>query len=497
MRTRIGLGVLATTLAIGTPQATMAQDAGTPDAMRTRIEAAQSGRADDAIAAMTVEELLAHFDVPGFGVAIIHDFEIHWAAGYGVADVETGRPVDEETMFQAASISKPVAAMASLKAVQDGLFGLEDDINDILTSWHLDGGDMTEGQPVTPRTLLSHTSGLGDAFGFPGYDPDAPLPTPVQIFDGHDLSNVGPIFMERRPWEAYEYSGGGVTVMQQALSDARGRPFADIMQTDVLDPIGMTRSTFIQPIPEAYDRNAARAHDGEGQAMGPKWHVYPELAAAGLWTTPTDLARFAIEVQKSARGESNRVLSQAMVREMLTPVGVGDFAVGFSLAKQGEGWYFQHGGANWGFRANLMAHKVKGYGIAIMTNGDQGSALAQEITRRVQAAYAWDAIAAPVPRGYRPPVARDEVEVDVAVLEQYVGTYPLNEGLTLEFRLDEGQFVVEATGQGTFPVFAESDTEFFLKVAEVSFTFTRDEAGVVDGLIFEQGGQVLTARKER
>lgn len=197
-----------------------------------------------------------------------------------------------------------------------------------------------------------------------------------------------------------EYSGGGVVVMQQALSDARGRPFAQIVREDVLEPIGMTNSTYQQPLPPAWDRNAARAHDREGHSRGPKWHVYPELAAAGLWTTPSDLARFAIEVQQSAVGASNHVLSQSMVQEMLSPVGVGDFAVGFEILKRGQGWYFVHTGGNWGFRCILMAHKVKGYGLAVMTNADRGTELYFEVARRIQRAYEWDSVAEPVRRGY-------------------------------------------------------------------------------------------------
>ncbi|HSG00793.1 MAG TPA: serine hydrolase domain-containing protein, partial [Vicinamibacterales bacterium] len=342
------------------------------------IERAQNEAGTNGLGALSIDELMKRFNVPGVSVAVIRDFEIHWAKGYGIADVETGALVDTETMFQAASISKPVAAMGVLRAVQDGLFTLDDDINGILRSWKLDGGEFTRDGPVTPRTLTSHTSGLGDGFGFPGYAPDGPIPTVIQILNGEQPSNVGAIFMERPPMSLMEYSGGGVTLMQLALSDARGRPFADVMRDTVLEPIGMRHSTYEQPLPAARDRNAARAHSRAGLAMGPKWHVYPERAAAGLWTTPSDLARFAIEVQRSAVGKANRVLSRTTVQEMLSPVGVGDYAVGFSISKIGQGWYFSHGGSNWGFRATLVAHKVKGYGLAIMTNADQGGAVAGE-----------------------------------------------------------------------------------------------------------------------
>ncbi len=364
------------------------------------IEGPQVDPGEDGFGDLAIQELMERLSVPGVSVAIIRDFEIHWAKGYGVADVENGRAVDTETMFQAASISKPVAAMAVMAAVEDGLFALDDDINSVLTSWRLDGGGLTERRSVTPRTLTSHTSGLGDAFGFPGYEPEALLPTPIQILDGHELSNVGPVFMEREPMSFYEYSGGGVTVMQVALADARRRPFERVLEDDVLSPIEMNRSSFRQPISPEHDRNAARAHGREGESMGAKWHVYPELAAAGLWTTPTDLARFLIEVQRALAGEPDRAISRASAVEMTSPVGVGPYGVGFSIQSLGEGWYFGHGGSNWGFRAQVLAHKVKGYGFAIMTNASAGGVVASELSRRIQAAYGWDSQADPVERGY-------------------------------------------------------------------------------------------------
>jgi CubicO group peptidase (beta-lactamase class C family) len=366
------------------------------------VEAAQAAEGTAGLGKLTIQELMTRFNVPGVSIAVIQDFDIHWSKAYGLADVEAGAQANTETMFQAASISKPVAAMAVLKAVQDGLFTLDTDINRILTSWKLDGGEFTKVRPVTPRMLTSHTSGLGDGFGFPGYDPGAAVPTVVQILGGHPSSNVGPLFMERPPMTLMEYSGGGVTLMQQALTDARKRPFAEIMRETVLRPIGMNHSSYEQPIAADRDKNAARGHSRDGKGRGAKWHVYPEQAAAGLWTTPSDLARFAIEVQKSAAGTSNRVLSRTMVQEMLSPVGVGDYAVGFSIAKMGQGWYFSHGGSNWGFQCTLLAHKTKGYGLAIMTNADSGGAVIAELSRRIQAAYEWDSLAQPAPRGYKP-----------------------------------------------------------------------------------------------
>lgn len=368
-----------------------------PAAMMARIEGAQIPDRQG-FDNLTLAQLMARLRVPGVSIAVIKDFEIHWAKGYGIADVTSGATVTPETMFQAASISKPTAAMGVMRLVQDGKLSLDTDINTYLTSWKLPASDHTRERPVTLRALLSHTSGLGDGFGFPGYHPQTPLPSVVQILNGEQPSNTGKVLMERAPFTAFKYSGGGVTIVQLALTDITGRAFPELMRSLVLDPIGMRNSGFEQPLSAERDRQAARAHNGRGAAMDAKWHVYPELEAAGLWTTPSDLARLAIELQNALQGKSNRVLSSASAREMVSPVGMGDFAVGFGLRRVGEGWYFAHGGSNWGFQCDLMAHVRKGYGVAVMTNADSGGAVLNEIRNRVAAAYGWDSLDKPVPR---------------------------------------------------------------------------------------------------
>ena len=383
---RCFLPLLAAALAV---TALRAQDEAAP--LIARIEAAQTPNRQG-LDGFTLAELMQRFHVPGLSIAVIRDFKIHWVKAYGIADVASGRPAAADTLFQAASISKPVTAMAAMRLVDGRRFSLDDDINTILKSWH------APGHTVTPRALMSHTSGADDGFGFPGYDPSAARPTLVQILDGKPPSNVGPVLFARPPYEAYKYSGGGVTIMQLALMDLTGRPFAQFMRSTVLDPLGMRDSSYEQPLPAALASRAARAHDGEGKPMGAAWHVYPEQAAAGLWTTPGDLARFIIEVQRAVRGPKGAVLTQAAASAMVGPVGVGPFGVGLTIEKRGEGWYFSHGGSNWGFRGDILGHVRKGYGVAILTNGDNGSAVIGEIEARVAAAYGWDSLDKPLPR---------------------------------------------------------------------------------------------------
>jgi len=389
--------VLLLLLLTGGVLPTPAQGEESGSAMAAQIEGRQSPSRRE-LDSFTLQEIMQKYRVPGVSVAVVSGFGVHWAKGYGVADVETDRPVDVDTRFQAASISKPVTTMAVLKAVQGNRLSLDADVNTILKSWKVPDSDLTTTTPVTPRTLLSHTSGAGDGFGFPGYHPAQARPSLVQILAGASPSNVGPVFFERPPFTGYKYSGGGFVIMQLALMEALGRPFAEILRESVLDPLRMAHSTYEQPLPAALESKAARAHSRDGKAMDARWHVYPEQAAAGLWTTPTDLAAFVVEVQRALRGPAGRVLSQAMAKEMVAPVGIGPYGLGLVVNRRGEGWYFSHGGVNWGFHCVLLGHVRRGYGVVVMTNGDSGTLVINEIEARVAAAYRWDSLEKPIPR---------------------------------------------------------------------------------------------------
>ncbi|MDE2921841.1 MAG: serine hydrolase [Acidobacteriota bacterium] len=353
--------------------------------------------------------MLERHGIPALSVAVVKDYRLHWARAWGVADESTGAPADTETLFQAASISKPVSAMAVLRAVQDGLFDLDDDINSILRTWNLrDDAELLAETPVTVRMLLSMTAGT-TVSGFPGYKPDAELPTVPEVLgrkDEETPANTDPVVVGWQPGTRYEYSGGGSTILQLALSDAMAKPFDQILQETVLDPLGMTRNCFCQPLPAALHGNAARAGGSttgsaaKGRKPRAPWHVYPELYAAGLWTTPTDLAKFLIEVQLSLEGRSNRILTPESTRKMVTPGGVGHYALGFTTgaetphrpAPPGEAdRFFGHTGGNWGFRGNFVGSLEGGNGYVILASGSVANpVIFIELPTRIRAAYGWD-----------------------------------------------------------------------------------------------------------
>lgn len=389
-------GVALALLAAWNPPAAEAANgiqADGPDAYAARIAAPQA-KPERELDGLDIEALLRKLKVPGVSVAVIRDQRIHWTRAWGQAAAGTALRADAP--MQAASISKPVTAMAAMVLVQQGRLDLDRDVNLVLHSWRVPA--VEQAQPVTPRALFSHTSGADDGFGFPGYAPDDALPTLPQILDGLPPSPLGPVRFVRPPYRAFKYSGGGTTVAQLAIIDLTGQPFAEFMRRQVLAPLGMADSSFAQPPQAALAARAARAHDREGQPLSPSWHVYPEQAAAGLWTTPADLARFVIEVQQALRGPAGKVLTRESAREMTTPVGVGPYGVGLGLEKRGEGWYFGHGGANWGYRALVRGHLRKGCGLAIMTNGDNGGALIEELAARIERAYGWDSVEQPLKR---------------------------------------------------------------------------------------------------
>src|SRR5947207_2672657 len=318
--------------------------------------------------------------VPGVSVAVIHNGEIEWAQGFGVVRLG-GAPVTAETLFQAGSISKPVAAMAALRLVQEGKLSLDFDVNQALTSWKIPPSAAAPGAVVTLRELLTHTAGL-TVHGFPGYAAGAPVPTLIQILNGEKPANTNPIRLEAVPGSHWKYSGGGYTVMQQLLLDVSLQPFPKLLHDAVLAPVGMTHSAYEQPLPAELCSGAATPYGADGAPIEGGFHTYPELAAAGLLTTPTDLARYAIEIQRSLSGGANHVLSAEMTRQMLV-AGQGNFGLGLEIGGSPENPYFLHGGINEGFESLLVAYQRIGDGAAVMTNARGGQPLADAVMRSI------------------------------------------------------------------------------------------------------------------
>lgn len=341
---------------------------------------------DGAFKGMRLTERMAALKVPGISIAVINRGEIEWARGYGLANVAEGIPVTEHTRFQAASISKPVTAIAALYLVQAGNLSLDENINQRLTTWKLPDNAFTAQRKVTLRALLSHTAGIG-VHGYLGYPEGQPMPTLLQILDGELPANSAPVRVENTPDSAWKYSGGGYEIVQLLLTETSQEQFDKFAKRVVLDKLGMHESSFT--LPTAWEPLASRAYLADGSPVTGKWHRYPEMAAASLWSTPSDLARLAIEIQKSLVGQSNKVLSQKMTMEMLTP-GIETFGLGLFLGEETDKHKsFRHSGGAWGFRNMMFAYNSTGQGAVVMTNSDNGGQLVEEVLHAIAHEYGW------------------------------------------------------------------------------------------------------------
>jgi len=429
---------------------------------------------------------LHRFKVPGVSWAVIDGGELVDRGSAGVVEAGRADPVTPDTLFQACSISKPVAVFAMLRLVDRGLLELDEDVNRRLTSWQLPPtGDW---QPVvTLRHLASHSAGL-TVHGFPGYPHDAEVPTPLQVLDGVRPTNTFGVRVDTVPGTQFRYSGGGTVIIQQLLEDVSGTPFRELARELVLDPLGMSASDYAQPLPEESHARAATAHDEFGRAVEGRWHAYPELAAAGLWTTPSDLTTFATAAARAYAGADGALLSPEVAREMLTqqvsssdPTGGLD-ALGLGLFLVNGGPPFGHSGGNHGFKCHLLAYRDTGQGAAVMTNGDNGSYVVQRAFAAIASSYGWEDY----------PAELDEPEwPDADELVAIEGTYELRPGANFTVARDEGRLSVTFPGQHPITFAPRSSGTFGCWTVDT--VLRAEEPG--KALVFVQNDEEITCPK--
>jgi CubicO group peptidase (beta-lactamase class C family) len=312
------------------------------------------------------------YQIPGVSIVVIRDYKIDWVMGFGVKDVLTEQPVTDTTLFQAGSISKPVAAVAVLKAVQDEQFTLDDDVNSILTAWTVPQSQFTLEDNVTIKDLLSHSAGTNIP-GYIGYEQGDKLPNLLEVLNGTWPANSPPVKVINQPGMNFVYSGAGYSILQEVLVETYHLSFTTIMDKFVLQPLSMSNSTFNQPLPAALMQQIAKPYRPNYESVQGGPHIYIDQAAAGLWTTPFDLAKFVISLQEALRGNRYQVLQPEYAELMMKPV-FGNMGLGFfvNVNKYGKpskhGHYFMHPGQNEGYRNMLIASVKDGCGAIIMTN---------------------------------------------------------------------------------------------------------------------------------
>ncbi len=443
----------------------------------------------ESIERMNLIERMKFYKTPGVSIAFINNGRIEWAKGYGVREIGKNDPVTTETLFQAGSISKSVTAIAALRLVQAGKLNLDEDVNQKLISWKVPANDFTKEKEVTLRRLLSHTAGI-NVRSFTGYLSGEPIPTLLQVLDGVKPANNPPVRVESTPGNGFAYSGGGYTIVQQLLVDVEKKNFPDLMQQLVFDPLKMKASTFDQSVPEHSPNLFAAGHDANGETKSGKWRIFPEMAAAGMWATSSDLANLVIELQKVQAGKSDDFLTAAMVRQLLTPVS-DNYGLGFFIEGAEKNRYFNHGGSTLEFNAYVLGYCQTAQGVAIMTNSLKGERLINELLRSIAHEYSWPDFQ---------PKEKATSKIDPRIYENYVGEYQFefSSDYVLTIINESGNLFMELkqpTGKTKTQLYPESELKFFRKDAEVVITFVKDKTGQVTHLIFTQDGQDFRVNK--
>ncbi|MEM8908944.1 MAG: serine hydrolase, partial [Bacteroidota bacterium] len=402
--------------------------------------------------------------IPGVSVAVINNGVIEWAKGYGMADRAENRKVTAETMFQAGSISKPVAATRALQLWEAGLISLDSNVNNYLSSWKVPDNEFTIKEKVTLRRILDHSAGL-TVWGFPGYPrgDTVSVPSVPEILNG--MGNTDSVLVYKEPGESWRYSGGGYTIMQLMITDIEQKTFPEIMQEKVLNPLGMNASTYLNPLPEKYHSMAATGYHNDGTEVKGKWHIYPEMAAAGLWTTPSQLVQWANEIQEIAQKQKDGLLKKETVKEMLT-LSTADYGLGITVGEH----TFGHGGADEGFRALLTGWLEHPIAVVIMGNSNNGNII-REIMLSIAKEYDLPGIT---------PQLRTVNEQTPEQLKRFAGKYNFPSYGTSDLVVkDNGlEFSGEVFSSTVF-LLPENDSTFFNQKTGTYYTFQLEEDAVV------------------
>ena len=430
----------------------------------------------DSLLRWNIEERMKSHMVNGVSIAVIHNFKVDWAKGYGWADIDEKREVTPQTLFQAASISKSISAIGILKLVEDKKIDIDTDINQYLRSWKFPYDSVAKSKKITVRNLLNHSAGLSVS-GFPGYFFTDSIPTIVQILDGKSPSKTPAVRSELEPGLQYQYSGGGICITQLIMTDVTNQPFEKYMRNSVLRPLGMNESFFIQPPPLEKEELLATAYNRDGSEVLGKYRIYPELAAGGLWTTPTDLAKYIVETQLSFLGKSSKVLSPEMTKTRLTPFD-GYSALGAYIRNKGK--YFEFSGGNHGFTSDYWADMAKGNGVVVMTNSANVE-IVSEIINSVAVTYHWD--------DFYKPVIKNIISVPDSILNSYVGDYLFGDKKISIIKTKNKLFTIEDC---PWELYFTSQSDFFISEFESNMRFQLDSDGNVTGILDLKSGRTAS-----
>ncbi|MFZ1679303.1 MAG: serine hydrolase, partial [Saprospiraceae bacterium] len=434
-----------------------------------------NGRADN------IADRMDYYKIKGLSIAIINNYKLVWAKGYGWADEKEKRPVTTATLFKPGSISKSLNAVGILKLAQDHKLDIYKDINEYLKSWKFPYDSLSKGKKITLANILSHTAGLSVYGGFPGYDILDKIPTIPQILDGKEPANTPPVISLFEPGLQFQYSGGGTIISQLIITDLTHQSYERFMFDSVLKPMGMVNSFYSASPPVKNELNKfAMGHTKDGAEVEATFHVYPEQAPMGLWTSPTDLSKYVIETQLAYLGKSSKVLNQQMARLQLTPYIDNSATMGAFIGDRNGEKYFFHDAGNEGYRGLYYGSVDGGNGVVIFVNSDDGNIIL-ELLNSVAFVYNW--------KGFDKPKNINTITVPETLTQKYPGVY-LYEGKFAEVTKNKDGLVYWADNQ-TCKMYFTSQTDFINMEFQTEKSFIPDSFGNVIGYSRKLNGTEL------
>lgn len=433
----------------------------------------------------SITERMQYYDVPGLSIAVIKDNKIEWAKSYGVKEKGTSDIVTLNTMFQAASMSKPITGIVAVSLAEQGKIDLYRNVNEQLKSWQIPENELTKKKPVTPEHLLMHLGGL-NVHGYPGYAVSDSIPNIIDILNGTKPANTEPMDVVIEPGTKWKYSGGGYTILQLLMEEVSGKSFPRLMKENLFDPLGIKNSTFSHNLSKNEKASVAKAYKYDGSMVEGGYRIHPEKAAAGLWCTPSDYAKIVIEIQKAYIGQSNKIVSQKVSKSLFTR-NLGYMGYGFMIRLHGDSTAIAFGGGNEGYTCNIFSYFNLGSGAIIMANSDN-SEIMSEILRSMSKQYSWPEFK---PKTMKP------ADVDALTLLNYVGTYKGistdNVKFTFEITL-KNNCLYSTINNKTNKLYAKNEKEFIIPERDWNISF-KDKEGRIDSLEFYVDYEKGTAKR--
>ncbi len=422
-----------------------------------------------------------HYNVKGLSIAVVQNYKIVWAKGYGWADEKEKRPVTTKTLFVPGSISKTFNAIGILKLAQDKRLDLDTDINTYLRSWKFPYDSLSKGKKITLKHLLSHSAGLS-FLGSDGYSRNVKTPTLLQLLEGSSPFSPYGVRSEFEPGLYHQYSNGGIVLSQLIITDITRQPYEKFMYDNVLKPLGMTESFFNQPPPANKLKMLAAGYNADGSELAGKFNIIPEQAAGGLWTTPTDVCKYIIETQLALAGKSSKLLTPEMNKLHLTPMVDQVAALGVFIDKRGETKYFTHDARNYGYCGVYYGSMEGGNGVVIFLNSFNVGLL-PEIANSVATVYNW--------KDFYNPVFMNEINLPESTFRKYSGVYLFENKLALVAKQQDGYYYW-TDGINSKMHFAD-EQEFYNQEFRADKKFISNAAGIVTGYTRKVDGKEFPA----